>query len=45
VDPRPALLGPDANLLALTLPAVREAVGVLRFRYQMLKELDDDGAG
>jgi len=45
VDPEPALTGADTSLLALTLPAVREAIDVLRFRYQMLKELDDDGAG
>jgi hypothetical protein len=45
VDPRPDLLGPDANLLLMTLPAVREAMDVLRFRYQMLRELDDDDAG
>jgi hypothetical protein len=29
----------------MTLPAAREAMDVLRFRYQMLKELADDGAG
>jgi hypothetical protein len=45
VDPRPDLPGPDANLLLTMLPAVREAMDVLRFRYQMLKELTDDGAG
>jgi hypothetical protein len=45
VDPRPDLPGPDANLLLTTLPAVREAMDVLRFRYQMLRELDDDDAG
>ena len=45
VDPRPDLLGPDANLLLMTLPAVREAMDVLRFRYQMLKELENDGTG
>jgi hypothetical protein len=44
----PALAGPapGASTLTMPLPAVRDAVEVLRFRYQMLKELDnDDGAG
>jgi hypothetical protein len=44
----PALAGPGttASLPAATPPAVRGALGVLRFRYQMLKELeDDDSAG
>jgi hypothetical protein len=51
VDPAlvmPALAGPALGDSTLTtpLPAVRDAVEVLRFRYQMLKELDiDDGAG
>ena len=34
--------GPAPTCSRLTLPAVRDAVDVLRFRYQMLKELDDD---
>ena len=34
--------GPAPTLLPMTLPAVRDALDVLRFRYQMLKELDDD---
>jgi len=42
VDPALAAPGTTASLLAATLPAVRDALGVLRFRYQMLKELDDD---
>jgi hypothetical protein len=44
----PALAGPGLGTSTLTmpLPAVADAVEVLRFRYQMLKELDiDDGAG
>jgi hypothetical protein len=51
VDPAlvmPALAGPGLGTCTLTmpLPAVADAVEVLRFRYQMLKELDiDDGAG
>jgi hypothetical protein len=51
VDPAlvmPALAGPGLGTSTLTmpLPAVADAVEVLRFRYQMLKELeDDDGAG
>jgi hypothetical protein len=45
VNPARALAGIDASLLEMTLPGVRDAIDVLRFRYQMLKELDDDGAG
>jgi hypothetical protein len=44
----PALAAPEktARYLAVQLPAVRDARTVLRFRYDMLKELDDDhGAG
>jgi hypothetical protein len=42
VDPEPSLLGSGTSLLSMTLPAFRDAIDVLRFRYQMLKELDDD---
>jgi hypothetical protein len=46
VDPALAASGPGAGVFSTVLPTVREAVDVLRFRYQMLKELDhDDGAG
>ena len=44
----PALAGPGLGTRTLTMarPAVADAAEVLRFRYQMLKELDiDDGAG
>ena len=41
-DPR--LCAPDTlpGLDPETPPALRQAIGVLRFRYEMLKELDDD---
>ena len=42
VDP---LLGPPgttASYLAVQLPAIRDAITMLRFRHDMLKELDDD---
>jgi hypothetical protein len=42
VDPALAAPGPAASALAAMLPAVRDAINVLRFRYQMLRELDDD---
>jgi hypothetical protein len=45
VNPAQALAGIDASLLEMPRPGVRDAIDVLRFRYQMLKELDDDGAG
>jgi hypothetical protein len=40
----PALVAPrtTASYLAVLLPTVRDAITVLRFRYDMLKELDDD---
>jgi hypothetical protein len=40
----PALAAPEitASYLAVQLPAVRDAITVLRFRYDMLKEFDDD---
>jgi hypothetical protein len=45
VMPALAVPAPGAGTLTLPPPAVRDAVDVLRFRYQMLKELDvDDGA-
>lgn len=42
MDPAFAVTGTAAGVLAAMLPGVREAINVLRFRYQMLKELDDD---
>jgi len=46
MDPAFAVTGTAAGVLAAMLPGVREAINVLRFRYQMLKELhDDDSAG
>jgi hypothetical protein len=46
VDPALVASGPGAGVFSTVLPAVRDAAEVLRFRYQMLKELDsDDGAG
>jgi hypothetical protein len=46
VDPALVASGPGADVFPTVLPDVRDAVGLLRFRYQMLKELhDDDGAG
>jgi len=42
----PALAWPGPAPHAPAAPAVRQAIDTLRFRYQMLKELDDDnGAG
>jgi hypothetical protein len=40
----PALATPEiiASLRAGPPPAIRDAITVLRFRYDMLKELDDD---
>jgi hypothetical protein len=38
---RGALAGPEPG----APPAVRDAIRVLRFRYDMLKELDDDHGG
>jgi hypothetical protein len=46
VDPALVASGPGAGVFSTVLPAVHDAIDVLRFRYQMLKELeDDDGAG
>jgi hypothetical protein len=46
VDPALAAPAPGAGPPVTPRPAVRDAFDVLRFRYQMLKELDDDdGAG
>jgi hypothetical protein len=42
VDPALVASGPGADVFPTVLPDVRDAVGLLRFRYQMLKELDDD---
>jgi hypothetical protein len=42
VDPRLGALGTTASPDAELSPAARDAVRVLRFRYDMLKELDDD---
>ena len=42
VDPALGAPGITASHLAALLPAVRDAITVLRFRYDMLKELDDD---
>jgi hypothetical protein len=46
VDPALVMPALDDSALTMPPPAVRDAVEVLRFRYQMLKELDiDDSAG
>jgi hypothetical protein len=46
VDPALAAPGPGTGAAGPAGTAVHEALGTLRFRYQMLKELeDDDGAG
>ena len=42
VDPALAAPGTTADHPAIRLPAVRDAITVLRFRYDMLKELEDD---
>ena len=42
VDPRLGALGITASPDAELSPAARDAVRALRFRYDMLKELDDD---
>jgi hypothetical protein len=42
VDPALVAPGITASYLAVLLPAVRDAITVLRFRYDMLKELDVD---
>jgi len=42
VDPALVASGPGAGIFPTVLPDVRDAVDLLRFRYQMLKELDDD---
>jgi len=42
VDPALAAPGITTSFLAVLPPAVRDAITVLRFRYDMLKELDDD---
>jgi hypothetical protein len=42
VDPALVVSGPGAGVFSMALPAVRDAIDVLRFRYQMLKELDVD---
>jgi hypothetical protein len=42
VDPALAAPGTTASYLAVMRPAIRDAITVLRFRYDMLKELDDD---
>ena len=42
VDPALGAPGTTASHLAVLPPAVRDAITVLRFRYDMLKELDDD---
>jgi hypothetical protein len=42
VDPRLGAPGITASPDAELSPAARDALGVLRFRYHMLKELDDD---
>ena len=44
VDPALGAPGTTASDLAVLLPAVRDAITVLRFRYDMLKELDDDNS-
>ena len=42
VDPALVTPGPTASYLEVMLPTVRDAITVLRFRHDMLKELDDD---
>ncbi len=42
VDPALGAPGTTASDLAVLPPAVRDAITVLRYRYDMLKELDDD---
>ena len=42
VDPALGAPGTTASHLTVLRPAVRDAIRVLRFRYDMLKELDDD---
>ena len=42
VDPALVAPGPTASYLEVMLPTVRDAITVLRFRYDMLKELDYD---
>ena len=42
IDPAPGTPEITASLGAGPPPAVRDAITVLRFRYDMLKELDDD---
>ncbi len=42
VDPAFTASGITAGPLARLSPAIRDAITVLRFRYDMLKELDDD---
>jgi len=42
VDPALAAPGTTTSFLAVLPPTVRDAITVLRFRYDMLKELDDD---
>ena len=44
VDPALGAPGTTASDLAVLLSAVRDAITVLRFRYDMLKELDDDNS-
>jgi Family of unknown function (DUF5691) len=40
----PALGAPDVTPAPDAPPPIRDAIRVLRFRYDMLKELDDDGS-
>jgi hypothetical protein len=42
VDPAFAASGIIVGQVAELSPAIRDAIRVLRFRYDMLKELDDD---
>ena len=42
VDPALVAPGTTASYPEVMLPTVRDAITVLRFRYDMLKELDDD---
>ena len=42
VDPALGTPGTTASYLAVLQPAIRDAITVLRFRYDMLKELDVD---
>ena len=42
VDPAISALQTTADMAAGPPPAIRDAITVLRFRYDMLKELDDD---